>query len=86
MSDPKDPYPLEPGSGDAPAPTPSDLDDTAVGVPAPVPPDSGKPKPRLLADRLLDDFEEDADFTADPELDKALGKKPVSIIPAEAGR
>src|SRR5437868_2056112 len=86
MSDPNEPYPIEPTPGEAPAPPaaarPSDAEeDAAPSTPAP----SGRPKPRLLADRLLDDFEEDADFTADPELDKALGRKPDPVIPPEAG-
>jgi hypothetical protein len=38
------------------------------------PPEPGKP--RIEAPGLLEGFEEDADFTADPELDRATGKIP----------
>src|SRR5262245_17275487 len=69
MSDAKDPYPIEPPSGP---------DDLPTGRPVP-PPASAGPKPKIEAPGLLDDFEEDADFSADPELDLAVGRKPTVV-------
>jgi hypothetical protein len=77
MSDAKDPYPIEPEGGAAPPPGGS------ASPPAGSPADD-KPKPKIAAPGLLDDFEEDADFTEDPELDLAVGRKPKVMTGAPA--
>jgi hypothetical protein len=70
MSDPKEPYPIAPdGAETSPNPAP--------------PPDKAKAadlKAKLNLSGLLEDFEEDADFDKDPELQaRILGKTPGTI-------
>jgi hypothetical protein len=69
MNDAKDPYEIEPeksGEGAAPAERP------AGEPPADRPPPG---KAHMDAPRLLDDFEEDADFDRDPELERVITGK-----------
>lgn len=75
MPDERDTYSIEPGTaGDAGAPqTPPP---GAAGAPDPG-------KARIEAPALLEGFEEDADFTADPELDRATGKIPPAKLAGE---
>jgi hypothetical protein len=75
MSDAPEPYPVEPeppAEGGAARP---------AGPPTPAP---GAPKPKISAPKLLDDFEEDADFTEDPEVDLAVGRVPKRAVAAAA--
>lgn len=71
MSDPHDPYPVEPSS-DTPRPPAS----------PPPPPEPAKPQPRIDAPRLLDEFDDDVDLTADPEVDLAVGRPPTRTVAA----
>ena len=71
MPDEKDAYSIEPEPGPGAAPPPP-----------PAPPPTREPgKARIEAPALLQDFEEGADFTRDPEVDRAVGL-PVGTIPA----
>jgi hypothetical protein len=71
MTDPKDPYPIEP-QADQPSggPPPSPPPASPAGEPAiPV---AQERKAKLEAEPLLADFSEDADFDRDPELERAI--------------
>lgn len=61
-------YDLEPETRGA------DPSQPAVPKARPASPVPGEPRPKIDKPGLLDDFDEDADFTLDPEVDKALGK------------
>jgi hypothetical protein len=67
MPDERDTYSIEPepagGAGSATPPPP------------PGPPGAEPGKAKIEAPALLEGFEEDADFTADPEVDRAVGLK-----------
>lgn len=71
MSDKHEPYEVEPEHA-APRPAPGDSG-RPPGAPAPPPQPSGK----LDAPPLTEGFEEDADFTKDPEVEAALKGAPV---------
>ncbi len=61
MSEDTGPYDLEPHDGDNPPPTPGGADER-----------DERPKPRIEAETLLSGFDEDADFSEDPEVEEAL--------------
>jgi hypothetical protein len=63
-----------PPNGPAPAPDPARRDPTTYDLePAPIPPPPPPPTPGKLSEKgLTEDFPEDADFTHDPEVEKAL--------------
>jgi hypothetical protein len=66
---PSQPPPSGPAPGDAAKPDPTTYDLEPGPLPPPVPP----PPPGRLSDKgLTEDFPEDADFTHDPEVEKAL--------------
>lgn len=77
MSDAHEPYPVEPTPESVPTPA---SPPAPLAAPSPAP--EGGPKPRIEAPKLLDDFEEDADFTADPEVDMAVGRAPKRAMAA----
>jgi hypothetical protein len=66
MAEPRDPYSIE-SEEPQPPPPPGGTGNASAGS------DSGKP--RIEAPRLLDDFEEDADFERDPELERVITGK-----------
>jgi len=78
MGDPKDPtpYPVEPEPEGEPA---ADRSSRA---------DEGARKPRIDEPGLLDEFDEDADFSSDPELEAAIaaGARPPAAKAPEAPR
>jgi len=77
MSEGKDTYGVEPGDA-APSPQPaSEPKQRLIDVPLPPPSKPAPPQGRIEAPALLADFEEDADFDKDPELDRIVMGKPV---------
>lgn len=67
-----------------PAPAPSDPAAKPRLFDIPLPPASGEPKGKIEAPKLLDGFEEDADFDKDPELERVItgkDKKPKTVEP-----
>src|SRR5262245_40983432 len=80
MSDPKEPYPIAPPSPEMPAPPPS----SATRASAEPRAKSADLKAKLNLSGLLENFEEDADFDKDPELDAKILGKPRSAPGAAA--
>ncbi len=77
MSDPKEPYPIAPDTPGTPSSaTPAGAEPRAKAADL---------KAKLNVSGLLDDFEEDADFDKDPELEaKVTGKPRSSLVAPEA--
>ncbi|MCC6676848.1 MAG: hypothetical protein IT436_06870 [Phycisphaerales bacterium] len=73
------PDPQDPNLTNQPKPT----FELAPEPPAPPPPPPA-PKPTISAPGLTEGFDEDADFETDPEVERALGKRPDAARGAEA--
>lgn len=72
------PDPRDPAGGEPDKPT----FELAPELPAPPPP--AIPKPAIAAPGLTEGFDEDADFESDPEVERALGKRPPAETPRGA--